>query len=64
MRDMSAGGYVITKYNGNQTHVVVPAMIDGIAINHLGAGAFEGTNVVQVELSPGIDCIRDKTFAN
>jgi len=58
------GGCVFNKYNGSQTHVTVPAAIDGVAVVHLGAALFEGTNVVRVEISPGIDCIREKSFAN
>ncbi|MDR2687658.1 MAG: sigma-70 family RNA polymerase sigma factor [Oscillospiraceae bacterium] len=60
----AAGGYVITKYNGGQADVVVPAEIDGVAISHMGVGAFAGTNVARVTISPGIDCLRDNTFAD
>ncbi|MCL2494810.1 MAG: sigma-70 family RNA polymerase sigma factor [Oscillospiraceae bacterium] len=59
-----AGGYVVTKYNGSETDLTVPASIDGVAVIHLGAGAFEGTNVVRVVIEPGFDCLRDRTFAD
>jgi len=44
--------------------VVVPATIGGVAVKHLEAGCFEGSPVERVIISPGIDCIRSRTFAN
>ena len=58
----SNGVLTITKYNGTKTSIVVPAQIDGLTVRHLEEGAFAGTNLVRVTISPGIDCLRDKTF--
>ena len=60
-----AGNYIfITGYNGTRTDVVVPAYIDGVMVYHINDSAFEGTNIVRLELAPGIVCIHARAFAN
>ena len=49
---------------GEETDIVIPAAIDSVTIWHLSENAFARTNIVRVEISYGIDCIRNNTFAN
>ena len=61
---VSGGFLTITKYNGAQTSITIPAQIDGMAVHHLETSAFAGTNLTHVKISSGIDCVRANTFAN
>ncbi|MDR0531641.1 MAG: sigma-70 family RNA polymerase sigma factor [Oscillospiraceae bacterium] len=54
---------LIVRYTGTAVNVTVPAIVDGVAMKHLGDEAFKGTPVERVIISEGIDCIRDYAFA-
>lgn len=50
---------VLTKYSGNQTHVVVPG-----GVKTIDTKVFAGKNVVEVELPSTVTGIREDAFAN
>lgn len=56
--DASLGGLIITKYNGGEAGIRVPAEIDGDPVLAIGYRAFYYTNSVKkIELSEGITTI-------
>ena len=56
--------YTLNRYHGTETDLLIPAAIDGVRVRHLAAGAFEGASFERVEISQGVDCLRDRTFAD
>ena len=55
----------ITKYNGNDSIVIVPDTIDGIAVKSIGNDAFNGrTTVTSVTLPEGLVSIGIRAFEN
>ena len=54
---------VITGYLGEQTHVNVPATLDGLPVKRIGALAFyDGVKVESVVLPEGIEALDDNAF--
>ena len=53
---------VIIKYNGDSEDVFVPAIIDGVEVTEIESYAFEGKNVVNVEIEDGIVVIHPYAF--
>ncbi len=51
---ISGGIATVTKYIGEQTHVVVPATIGGFPVHHIGYQAFYGCNARSITISEGI----------
>lgn len=59
------GKAVITCYNGNETTVCVPSILDGYSVFAIGQGAFKGnTKITSVTISEGICEVRDSAFEN
>jgi hypothetical protein len=58
-------GVVITKYNGSDASVVVPATVDALPVVEIGAGAFEGnTTLTAIDLPDTVQVIGVRAFAN
>jgi len=54
---ISNGEISITGYEGNDTSIVIPATINGNKVTQIADGAFEGSSVVNVIISDGIEKI-------
>ena len=55
---------IITKYNGSDPNVVIPASIDGYAVRSIADKAFAGTNIKSVIISNGVKEIGWFVFEN
>ena len=64
MNKSSGDGITIMRYIGDETTVVIPAQIDGVAVLHLSPNAFADTAVRRVVLPEGFCCIQNRSFAN
>ena len=63
--DASLGGLIITKYNGGEAGIRVPAEIDGDPVLAIGYRAFYYTNSVKkIELSEGITTIYESGLSS
>lgn len=55
----------ITKYSGRDKNVVIPKEIDGVAVEHIGDGAFDGNSFsISVTIPEGIKTIGERAFAD
>lgn len=62
--EVQGGDVVITKYNGEDEDVIIPAELDGKKITQIGARAFEmNADLVSVEVPDGVKKIADHAFA-
>ena len=58
-------GWRVTRYNGNQTSVTIPATYEGEPVVAIGDEAFKGCqDVVSVEIPEGIRSIGNETFSD
>ena len=61
----SAGGYVLTKYNGNARNLIIPSSIQSHGIYAIGAKVFKGNqDILSVEIQEGIKKIGSGCFQN
>jgi len=57
-------GAVITKYTGNESHVVIPSHIDGIRVVGIGEGAFyQNKTIESILFEEGVGRIGEYAFA-
>lgn len=55
----------ITRYNGNDTTVVIPSTIGGVPVNGIYTYAFQGrSSITSITISDGIKYINDGVFEN
>ncbi len=54
----------ITRYNGNETDVTIPAEIDRKAVSAIRTNAFNGRHMVSVVVPEGVVSIDDQAFLN
>lgn len=59
-----SGGITVTGYTGNQTEVVIPARISGIAVYSVGRSAFAGKGLTAVTFPAGLRTIEDSAFSD
>ncbi len=57
------GFAVITAYNGSDTDITVPGMLDGLVVNSIGESAFEAMALTSVVLPSSIKNIGNRAFA-
>ena len=57
------GTAAITRYNGSDTDIIIPAETDGIEVSAIGPKAFYGQDIVSVNIPEGIDSIGEQAFA-
>jgi hypothetical protein len=58
------GGGTITKYEGWDTKIVIPAQIGGVPVTGIGNGAFRNMGITSVTLPAGINRIGERAFAD
>jgi len=54
----------ITKYEGWDTKIVIPAQIGGVSVTAIGDGAFKNMGITSVTLPAGIKYIGEEAFAS
>ncbi|WP_169727725.1 leucine-rich repeat protein [Acetobacterium malicum] len=60
----TATAVTITKYNGSETNVVIPATINSIPVTEIGANAFSGnTRVTSVTIPATVTTLGEQAFA-
>jgi hypothetical protein len=59
-----SGGITIVGYAGNQTEIVIPARISGIAVASIGPSAFAGKQLTSITLPAGLRTIEDSAFSD
>lgn len=63
--DFEVENGILTKYNGTDTNIVIPAEIDGENITMVGSFAFDGNQTVEtVTVSEGVAMIETEAFKN
>ena len=55
-------GYIITKYIGDAINLSIPRTIAGLPVTEIGAEAFKGSSIQQVEILPNVKKIGDNAF--
>jgi hypothetical protein len=57
------GGYVITKYTGDDTHVIIPDTIDGLPVTEIAKNIFRGNTAIEsVYIPDTVRQIWDEVF--
>jgi hypothetical protein len=56
------GGLVIISYTDNDTVIIIPAMINGVAVVAIGDSAFQGAPLTSVTIPNGVTSIGDSAF--
>ena len=57
-------GARITRYNGNERAVVIPATIEDFSVKEIGSGAFQNRNITSVVIPDSVLIIDDSAFQN
>jgi len=55
---------VLTGYNGSQTNVVIPSIINGITVIEIGERALQSKNLISVMIPNGVRTIGNSAFSN
>lgn len=53
---------VVWGYKGNETDIVIPREVNGIAINKIGENAFANSKITSVEMEDNIQSVDDDAF--
>ena len=57
--------YILTKYTGTATSVVIPRLYNGLRVNAIGANAFKDNEYIEyIEIPNTVEIIRQSAFAN
>ena len=57
--------YILSKYTGTATSVVIPRLYNGLRVNAIGANAFKDNEYIEyIEIPNTVEIIRQSAFAN
>ena len=63
--DTSSSGYIVTRYTGTETNVVIPSTCNGYCVTGIGDAAFEGCiGLVSIEIPDSVTSIGDNAFVD